>query len=63
MVADEILLIPRKNNFATMPTRITVARKTKKISSEINSQFMPIKTKRPGFKKRKRKKLKILIEI
>ena len=54
MMADEMLLIPRKMNanFATMQTSITVARKTKKISSEINSKFMPIKTKRPGFKKR-----------
>ena len=53
MMADEMLLIPRKlnANFATIPTSITVARKTKKISSDINSKFMPIKTKRPGFKK------------
>ena len=61
MMADEMLpvLIPRKmnGNFATMPTSITVARKTKKISSEINSKFMPIKTKRPGFKKREYSKI------
>ena len=61
MMADEMILIPRKfnANFATMPTSITVARKTKKISSEINSKFMPIKTKRPGFKKRECSKSRI----
>ena len=63
MMADEMLpvLIPRKMNanFATRPTSITVARKTKKISSEINSKFMPIKTKRPGFKKRECSKSRV----
>ena len=60
MMADEIILIPRKiANFATTPTSITVSRKTKKISSEIHSKFMPIKTKRPGFKKREYSKSRV----